>query len=140
MIGNSGRIPGTGGNGGLPPRMGRSLSRIAPLPQTKQIARPLGASHSAAAVVSIEGLNDKSHPWSNSAQTRVMRAKYAVTADEYGRALTPRPQRFASTQETVMGKVIEFYIPTIFHKPLKGAVHELCAKVIEFRTQPRKSA
>jgi len=39
-----------------------------------------------------------------------------------------------------MGKVIEFYVPAIFHKPLKGAEEQQCAKVIEFRTQTRKSA
>jgi hypothetical protein len=40
----------------------------------------------------------------------------------------------------VMGKVIEFYVPTIFRRPLKGALHEQCAKGIEFCTQTRKSA
>jgi hypothetical protein len=39
-----------------------------------------------------------------------------------------------------MGKVIEFYVPTIFHKPLKGASEQQCAKVIESCTQTRKSA
>jgi hypothetical protein len=39
-----------------------------------------------------------------------------------------------------MGKVIEFYVPTIFRRPLKGALHEQCAKGIEFCTQTRKSA
>jgi hypothetical protein len=78
--------------------------------------------------------------WSNFAQTPVVRVKYAVGADEYGRAVSARPQRFASMQEMVMGKVIEFYVPAIFYKPLKGALHEQCAKVIEFCTQTRKSA
>jgi hypothetical protein len=39
-----------------------------------------------------------------------------------------------------MAKVIEFYVPTIFHDPLKGASHQQCVKVIEFCTQTRKSA
>jgi hypothetical protein len=39
-----------------------------------------------------------------------------------------------------MGKVIEFYVPATFHKPLKGASEQQCAKVIEFSTQTRKSA
>jgi hypothetical protein len=39
-----------------------------------------------------------------------------------------------------MGKVIEFYVPAIFHKPLKGASEPQCAKVIEFCPQTRKSA
>ena len=34
-----------------------------------------------------------------------------------------------------MGKVIEFYVPAISHKPLKGAPEQQCAKVIEFCTQ-----
>ena len=39
-----------------------------------------------------------------------------------------------------MAKVIEFYVPAIFHKSLKGASEQHCAKVIEFCTQTRKSA
>ena len=39
-----------------------------------------------------------------------------------------------------MGKLIEFYVPTIFHKTSKGAVQRQCTKVIEFCTPPRKSA
>jgi hypothetical protein len=39
-----------------------------------------------------------------------------------------------------MAKVIEFYVPAIFHRPLKGALEHQCAKVIEFCAQPRKSA
>ncbi len=56
------------------------------------------------------------------------------------RLLHPAHSDSRSTQEMVMGKVIEFYVPTIFHKPLKGASQPQCAKVIEFCTQPRKSA
>ncbi len=39
-----------------------------------------------------------------------------------------------------MAKVIEFYVPAIFRKPLKGASQQQCAKVIEFCTQAKKSA
>jgi len=42
--------------------------------------------------------------------------------------------------EIVMAKVIEFYVPAIFRKPLKGAPQQPCGKVIEFCTQTRKSA
>jgi hypothetical protein len=38
-----------------------------------------------------------------------------------------------------MAKVIEFYVPTNFRTPLKGAQRE-CGKVIEFYTQMNKSA
>jgi hypothetical protein len=56
-----------------------------------------------------------------------------------------RPSRSLSTEihgpkEMAMWKVIEFYVPAIFHKPLKGAEEQQCAKVIEFCTQTRKSA
>jgi hypothetical protein len=39
-----------------------------------------------------------------------------------------------------MAKVIEFYVPSIFRKTLKGASWKRCGKVIEFCTQARKSA
>ena len=78
--------------------------------------------------------------WSSFAQTPLMGAEYAVTADEYGRAVTPRPRQFASMEVMAMAKVIEVYLPTIFNKPLKGASQQQCAKVIEFYTQRRKSA
>jgi hypothetical protein len=38
-----------------------------------------------------------------------------------------------------MAKVIEFYIPTKFHTPLKGASQRF-GKLIEFCTQIKKSA
>ena len=40
---------------------------------------------------------------------------------------------------TTLARVIEFYIPTTFRRPLKSAVLGL-GKVIEFCTQTRKSA
>jgi hypothetical protein len=39
-----------------------------------------------------------------------------------------------------MAKVIEFYIPTKFHTPLKGKSGQRSAKVIEICTQAKKSA
>ena len=42
-------------------------------------------------------------------------------------------------KEIVMAKVIEFYVPTNFRTPLKGAPRR-CGKVIEFCTQINKSA
>ena len=39
-----------------------------------------------------------------------------------------------------MSKVIAFYVPAIFHKPLRGASHQHCAKVIKFCTGTKKSA
>jgi hypothetical protein len=57
-----------------------------------------------------------------------------------GRLFRASPQSFANIKEMAMGKVIEFYVPAIFHKPLKAASAPQCAKVIEFCPQTRKSA
>jgi hypothetical protein len=38
-----------------------------------------------------------------------------------------------------MAKVIEFYVPTNFHTPLKG-ISQRRGKIIEFCTQIKKSA
>jgi len=40
----------------------------------------------------------------------------------------------------VMAKVIEFYIPTNFRKPMKWVPAMACGKVIEFCPQTKKSA
>jgi len=39
-----------------------------------------------------------------------------------------------------MAKVIEFYVPKNFRRPLKWAPQLQCAKVIEFCSQTKKSA
>ena len=39
-----------------------------------------------------------------------------------------------------MAKVIEFYVPKSFRKPLKWAPQPQCGKVIEFCSQTKKSA
>ena len=57
-----------------------------------------------------------------------------------GGCIAASPLRFANMKEIVMAKVIEFYVPAIFHRPLKGASEHQCAKVIEFCTRTRKSA
>jgi hypothetical protein len=51
----------------------------------------------------------------------------------------PRPQRLARTQEIVMAKVIEFYVPTNIRTPLKGKLRRR-GKIIEFCAQTKKSA
>jgi hypothetical protein len=43
-------------------------------------------------------------------------------------------------KEIVMAKVIEFYVPKNFRKPLKWAPQLQCGKVIEFCSQRKKSA
>ncbi len=43
-------------------------------------------------------------------------------------------------QGDVMAKVIEFYMPTRFRKPLKWAPQLQSVKLIEFCSQTRKSA
>ena len=39
-----------------------------------------------------------------------------------------------------MAKVIEFYVPKNFRKPLKWAPELHCAKILEFCSQTKKSA
>jgi hypothetical protein len=39
-----------------------------------------------------------------------------------------------------MAKVIEFYIPTRFRRPVKGSQQAQSGKLIEFCSQTRKSA
>jgi hypothetical protein len=51
-----------------------------------------------------------------------------------------RPHRDRKIKEIVMAKVIEFYVPENFRKPLKWAPQLQCGKVIEFCPQPTKSA
>ena len=43
-------------------------------------------------------------------------------------------------QEVVMAKVIEFYIPKNFRKPLNRAPQLQCGKIVEFSLQTKKSA
>jgi hypothetical protein len=52
----------------------------------------------------------------------------------------PRPSRFNSFQENVMAKVIEFYIPKNFRKPLTNVSQSQLGKIIEFRAQTKRSA
>ena len=79
-------------------------------------------------------------PWSSFAQTPVVRFDYAVGLQTNVVGAVAACPPIGKHGEMVMAKVIEFYAPTIFHKPLKGALHEQCAKIIEFCMQPRKSA
>ena len=39
-----------------------------------------------------------------------------------------------------VAKIIEFYVPKTFRKPVKWAPAEKCGKLIEFRASVRKSA
>jgi hypothetical protein len=43
-------------------------------------------------------------------------------------------------KEVIMAKVIEFYVPKNFRRPLKWAPQVQCGKVIEFYSQTKKSA
>ena len=43
-------------------------------------------------------------------------------------------------KEVVMAKVIEFYVPKNFRKPLKCASPLHCGKIIEFCSPTKKSA
>ena len=49
-----------------------------------------------------------------------------------------RAPRFTSIQETVMAKVIEFYIPKNFRKPMR--TQPQIGKIIEFCSQTKRSA
>jgi len=44
------------------------------------------------------------------------------------------------TSEDVMARIIEFYIPARFHKPVKWVTPAERGKVLEFPTEVRKSA
>ena len=52
----------------------------------------------------------------------------------------PSPAIGALEQEVVMAKVIEFYVPKNFRKPLKYATALYCGKIIEFGAPSKKSA
>jgi len=52
----------------------------------------------------------------------------------------PRAPRFNRLQEIVMAKVIEFYIPKNFRKPLGTAAQPQLGKIIEFCPQTKRSA
>ena len=43
-------------------------------------------------------------------------------------------------KDMVMAKVIEFYVPKHFKKPVQGAPQAQSARIIEFCSQTRKSA
>jgi len=49
-----------------------------------------------------------------------------------------RAPRFTSIQETVMAKVIEFYVPKNFRKPMRTQPQP--GKIIEFCSQTKRSA
>ena len=53
--------------------------------------------------------------------------------------LTEGPTEY-KIKEIVMAEVIEFYVPKSFRKPLKWAPQPQSGKVIEFRSQTKKSA
>jgi hypothetical protein len=55
------------------------------------------------------------------------------------RNIETSPTETRRHEEIVMAKVIEFYVPTNFHTPLKGKSGRR-AKVIEICTQANKSA
>ena len=52
----------------------------------------------------------------------------------------PCAPRAKGIQEIVMAKVIEFYIPKNFRKPLRTAAQPQLGKVIEFCPQTKRSA
>jgi len=43
-------------------------------------------------------------------------------------------------KEVAMAKVIEFYIPKNFRRPMKWVRELQCGRILEFRTQTKKSA
>jgi hypothetical protein len=52
----------------------------------------------------------------------------------------PGAPRFTRIQEIVMAKVIEFYIPKNFRKPLRAVASPQLGKIIEFCPQTKRSA
>jgi hypothetical protein len=53
--------------------------------------------------------------------------------------LQPVRKGLQAEKRTVMAKVIEFYVPSIFRKPLKSSWRRQRGKIIEFCTQTSKS-
>lgn len=49
-------------------------------------------------------------------------------------------RRARTNRRVVMAKVIEFYVPKNFRKPLKWAPELHCGKILEFCSQTKKSA
>jgi hypothetical protein len=63
--------------------------------------------------------------------------------DRQGRAndlAQPRAPRSNRLQEIVMAKVVEFYIPTNFRKPLRTSAQPQLGKIIAFCSQTKRSA
>ena len=54
---------------------------------------------------------------------------------EFERGLVAGPQQQDEIKEMVMAKVIEFYVPTRFQRPLKEGSEVQSAKAIEFCSQ-----
>ena len=54
--------------------------------------------------------------------------------------MSPNSGCIKDVQEVVMARVIEFYVPKNFRKPLKWAPALHCGKIIAFCAQTRKSA
>ena len=52
----------------------------------------------------------------------------------------PRAPRFTGIEEIVMAKVIEFYMPKNFQKPLRTVAQPQLGKIIEFCPQTKRSA
>jgi hypothetical protein len=52
----------------------------------------------------------------------------------------PTAPRSTRIQEIVMARIIEFYIPKNFRKPLRTTAQAQLGKIIEFCPQTRKSA
>ena len=52
----------------------------------------------------------------------------------------PRAPKLARIQEIAMPRVIEFYVPKNFRKPLRTSPQPQLGKLIEFRSQTKRSA
>ena len=74
------------------------------------------------------------------AAMNVASALLATDKGEANNLAQPRAPRFTSIQEIVMAKVIEFYIPKNFRKPLRTAAQPQLGKIIEFCPQTKRSA
>ena len=73
------------------------------------------------------------------AAMNVASALIATDKSERTTGTAPRTE-IHRLQEIVMAKVIEFYIPKNFRKPLSTVAQPQLGKIIEFRPQTKRSA
>ena len=86
---------------------------------------------------------ERLHDWSGSAWafkkiTAIPKAIAKIAARSWN--LEDHDDSSARAKEVTMAKVIEFYIPKNFRRPMKWVRELQCGRILEFRAQTKKSA